>query len=83
MASPSLTIRIGADASGATREINHVTQNIQTLGSQVNNTTNNVNNYNTVINHTANNWGNNLRHNFKISPFAANGCLSCLCGDQG
>lgn len=55
---PSLIIRIGANASGATQAIQQVTNNIGALGSQTNNTTNHLNHYNTVINQTVNNSRN-------------------------
>ena len=58
MSSPSLVIRIGADASGANQTIQQVTNHIGTLGSQTNNTSNNINHYNTVINQMAGNSRN-------------------------
>jgi TP901 family phage tail tape measure protein len=51
---PSLTIRIGADASGAIQNLNQTTNHVRNLGSQVNNTTNHFNHYNTTINQASN-----------------------------
>lgn len=75
---PSLIIRIGADATGATRTIQQVTNNIGALGSQTNNTTNHINHYNNVINQTVNN-----SHNAANATQSLHGAMSGLQGVVG